>query len=145
MPRETAVPAARHISCMCGASIALVPFAGCHDVMVPIDVDRDQDGSLVVVGSRAGYTIRPVAEGEAPEGRFRRHAHWDTCPHQNRWRDVMIAVGVAGVTSAYDPMRAGPCARCFERHPWHYGGPIASPVCDRCRAKAGMPLMGEND
>lgn len=145
MQREVAVPQSRRIACICGSAIAVVPFTGDHAVMVPIDVDRDPDGGLVVVGSRAGFTIRPLADGEVVEGRFRRRAHWDTCPHRSRWHDVMRAVGVAGAGSAHDPMRAGPCARCFERHPWHYGAPIASPVCDRCRAKAGMPLMGEYD
>lgn len=145
MPRETAIPALKQINCQCGSMVTLVPFSGDHTVMIPVDVDRDPDGGLVVVGSKAGYTIRPVAEGEEPEGRFRRRAHWDTCPHISRWRDAMRAAGVVGHAPTSDPMRAGPCARCRERHPWHYGGPVASPVCDRCRAKDGMPLMGEYD
>lgn len=145
MPRKTAVPDSTQITCQCGSMVILVPFTDDHTVMIPVDVDRDPAGDLVVVGSRVGFTIRPVGDGEEPEGRFRRRAHWGTCPHQSRWRNAMRAAGVGGLSTAYDPMRAGPCARCRRRHPWHYGGPIASPVCDRCRAEEGAPLMGEND
>lgn len=123
--------------------VTLVPFTGDHAVMVPVDVDRDPAGDLVVVGSRAGFTVRPVVDGEEPEGRLRRRAHWGACPHQRRWRGVMRSVGI-GAVGERDPARIGPCARCGQRHPWHYGGPIASPVCDRCRTSAGMPPMGEN-
>jgi len=111
--------------------------------MVPVDVDKDPEGGLVIVGSRVGFTVRPVAAGEKPEGRFRRRAHWDVCPHPARWRDVRRSVVGSPTSSAHDPFRAGPCARCRQRHPWHYGGPIASPVCDRCRSERGEPLMGE--
>lgn len=144
MPRETAVPTQKQITCQCGAMVTLVPFTYDHTVMIPVDVDRDPTGDLLVVGSRAGFTIRPVVEGEEPEGRFRRHAHWNACPHPSRWRSVMRTVGVGGTAPTHDPTRAGPCAKCRRRHPWHYGGPIASPVCDRCRAEDGSPLMGEN-
>jgi hypothetical protein len=123
--------------------VNLVPFTGDHAVIIPVDVDRDPDGGLIVLGSKAGYTTRPVRDGEEAEGRFRRRAHWDTCPHRSHWRDVMRSVGIGNGDPSHDPMRDGPCARCRQRHPWHYGGPIASPVCDRCRAKDGMPLLGE--
>ena len=103
MPRETAIPALKQINCQCGSMVTLVPFSGDHTVMIPVDVDRDPDGGLVVVGSKAGYTIRPVAEGEEPEGRFRRRAHWDTCPHISRWRDAMRAAGVVGHAPTSDP------------------------------------------
>jgi hypothetical protein len=125
--------------------INLVPLTSDTTMMVPIDVDRDPTGDLVIVGSRAGYTARPVRDGEEPEGRFRRRAHWGVCQHVARWRDVMRAAGVVGPTTTHDPSRAGPCVRCRVWHPWRYGGPIASPVCDRCRAETGAPLMGEYD
>lgn len=143
MPRENAIPTPTQITCQCQSMVRLVPFTDDHAVMIPVDVDRDPNGGLVVVGGRAGYTIRPVRDGEEPEGRFRRRAHWETCPHASRWRDAMRAAGVIGHTPTHDPMRAGPCARCRQRHPWHYGGPVASPVCDRCRVGDGMPSMGE--
>lgn len=143
MPRDTAASAPKQITCQCGSMVTLVPFTGDPTVMIPVDVDRDPAGDLVIVGSKAGYTIRPARDGADPEGRFRRRAHWGTCPHVARWRDAMRSVGVGGPGLTYDPTRAGPCARCRERHPWRYGGPIASPVCDRCRAETGRPLMGE--
>jgi hypothetical protein len=142
VPRDTTVPAMSQATCLCGLMINFVPFTGDSSVMIPVDVDTDPEGSLVLVGSRAGFTIRPVAAGEAPEGRFRRRAHWDVCPHAARWRDIRRVVA-GSPTSAYDPARVGPCARCGERHPWHYGGPVSSPVCDRCRAEKGEPLLGE--
>lgn len=144
MPRDTTIPAPKQITCQCGSMVNLVPFTGDHTVMVPVDVDKDPDGGLVIVGSRVGFTIRSVADGEEPEGRFRRRAHWDVCPHPARWWDVKrVVVGLP--TSDHDPFRVGPCARCRQRHPWRYGGPIASPVCDRCRAEKGESLMGEYD
>jgi hypothetical protein len=147
-PRRSAkpsVPESVQISCICASPITMVPFTGNHEVMIPINVGRDPAGGLVIVGSSAGYTIRPLNEGEDPDGRFRRRAHWDTCPHRGRWRKVMLAVGIDGGPSASDPARIGPCVRCRQHHPWRYGGPVASPVCDRCRAEDGRPLMGEYD
>lgn len=144
MPRE-AIPAPSQITCQCGTMVNMVPFTGDVTVRIPVDIDRTPGGGLVVVGSRTGYTIRSVREGEVPEERFRRHAHWDGCPHVDRWAAVKRSVGLGdtGVRPGHDPARVGPCARCGNRHPWRYGGPIASPVCDRCREATGEPLMGE--
>lgn len=143
MRREAVIPSPRQTACRCGSMVNLVPFTDDVSVMIPVDVDRDPSGGLVIVGSRAGFTIRPVRDGEAPEERFRRRAHWDTCPHLGHWRETMRAVGIG--VSVLDPMRAGPCVGCWQRHPWHYGGPIASPLCDRCRVARGMEPMGEYD
>jgi hypothetical protein len=117
VPREAAVAAPRQITCQCGVMVTLVTFTGDHTVMIPVDHDRNPAGGLVIVGSEAGYTVRPVACDEEPEARLLRRAHWDTCPHVARWRDAMRAAGVVGHDPAYDPMRAGPCARCLQRHP----------------------------
>jgi hypothetical protein len=135
----------RQISCLCGSPVNLVPFIDDHSVMIPVEPGRDPSGGLVVVGSKEGHTIRPIRDGETVEDRFRRRAHWDACPRRSRWRDAMRAAGVGGTAPSREPERAGPCARCRRRHPWHYGGPVASPVCDRCRGEAGMPPMGEYD
>lgn len=144
MPRRN-VPMPKQITCSCGSMVNLVPFIGDYTVMIPVDVDRDLDGGLVVVGNKAGYMIRPIQDGEAVEWRFRRRAHWDTCPNQSCWWDVMRSVGIAGREPSHDPMRSGPCARCRRRHPWNYGGPVSSPVCDRCRKRDGLPIFGEPD
>ena len=145
MSRDQTIPAPSQITCQCGAMVNLVSFTGDITVRIPVDIDHDSGGDLVVVGSRAGYTIRPVRNGEVPEDRFRRHAHWDGCPHVERWREVKrsVGLGATGIRSDHDSSRIGPCARCGNRHPWRYGGPVASPVCDRCREAAGEPLMGE--
>jgi hypothetical protein len=144
VPRKSAVPVPTQIVCQCDSMVNLVPFADDHTVMIPVDVDRDPAGELVVVGGRAGYTVRPIRDDEEVDARLRRRAHWDTCPHIARWRDAMRTVGMGEAMPSHDPARIGPCARCHQRHSWHYGGPVSSPVCDRCRTKDGMTLMGEN-
>jgi hypothetical protein len=144
VPRDV-IPAPQQTVCQCKSMINMVPFTSDHTVMIPVDIHRDPDGDLIVVGSRAGYTVRPIQAGEEVEVRFRRQAHWKTCPHVSRWRDVMRSIGIGGPAPSHDSTRAGPCARCHQRHPWRYGGPVASPVCDRCRSAAGEPLMGEYD
>lgn len=144
MSRKQAAPETK--VCTCQSMVNLVPYTDDHSVMIPVDVDRDPDGGLVIVGSRSGHTVRPVRDGEVVDVRLRRRAHWDTCPNPSLWKGAMVSVGViADQDSSHDATRIGPCARCRQRHPWHYGGPVASPVCDRCRAEDGMALMGEYD
>ena len=147
MPRRT-TQAPKQISCTCGSLVFLVPFTTDPTVMIPVDVDRDPAGDLVAVGGRNGFTVRMVIANEVPEERFRRRAHWATCPrpHVAQWGNAMRAAGVDTTEDVrHDPMRYGPCVRCRQRHPWHYGGPVASPVCDRCRSAAGLPVMGEHN
>lgn len=117
----------------------MVPWLHDVSVRIPVDVGRDPHGSLVVVGGRNGFAVRLRGHDEEPAAPLRRRAHWDVCPHQRVWHEVMTAIGLR--QSVAD--RSGTCAICRRRHPWHYGGPVASPVCDRCRAERGLSTIGE--
>jgi len=119
--------------------ITLVPWTVDVGVRIPVDVDRDPVGSLVVVGSRQGFTVRLLLEDELPQATMRRRAHWETCPYQQDWAETMTRLCLR--VSSVD--RSGPCAICGRRHAWRYGGPIASPVCDPCRVEQGWEPMGE--
>ena len=137
--KPSPVPSITQRTCQCGSMIKMVPWFRDVSVLIPVDVDRDPEGSLVVVGSRGGYTIRLLEDVESPAANMRRRAHWDVCPHQIMWNETLVRVGLRSVSVD----RSGPCVICWQRHPWRYGGPIAYRRGDRCRAKKGLPLMEE--
>jgi len=119
--------------------IVMAPWSEDVSVLMPVDVDRDPEGDLLVVGSRQGFTIRPLRNNEQVSESLRRRAHWATCPHHGDWVETMARLGLRRSAAS----RVGPCAVCRQRHPWHYGGPISSPLCDRCRVERGHEPMGE--
>lgn len=135
------IPAPVQDVCQCGSMIMMTPYTGDIRVLVPVDPGRDHDGSLVIVGSSGGgYTVRPATDADTDPSQ-RRRAHWTVCPHPHRWDAVLSAAGLRTTVSTVD--RSGPCAVCRTVHPWHYGGPVASPLCDPCRSARGLPAMGE--
>lgn len=136
----TAIPAPKQKVCPCQGLINLVPWADDTSVLIPVDVDRDPDGSLLIIGSRRGFTVRPLREDETSDPKLRRRAHWDRCPRRGLWGVTLERIGLR---PSPDRDRSGPCALCGQRHPWHYGGPIASPLCDACRTVKGLHPMGE--
>lgn len=132
----------KDVRCSCGVLIAMAPMAGDTQVLVPVDRDSIGSGDLTVVHRRAGYSVRLAEPGD--DSRMRRVGHWATCSDPTRWRGVQRALGMDVPDEAgYDSRRSGPCARCHEVHAWHYGGPVATKVCDRCRRAEGRPLVGE--
>lgn len=138
---KSEIPPPERRACRCGSMITLAPWTEDTAVLIPVDVDRDPEGDLVVVGSRRGFTVRLLLDGEQPQASLRRRAHWAVCPHQRDWVGVMTRLGLRRPRVEED--RAGMCAACGRRHAWRYGGPIASPVCDRCRMERGHEIMGE--
>lgn len=122
-------------ACRCGSMIKMVPWANDINILIPVDVDKDPKGDLVIVGRNGRFTVRLVVAGETPAEGLRRRAHWGVCPHRQDWHGAMSSVGLLAVD------RSGPCAACHQRHPYRYGGPIASPLCDTCRAEKGLPPL----
>jgi hypothetical protein len=137
------IPAPTQDVCQCGSMIMMTPYVGASRALVPVDPGRDPDGSLIIVGSsRGGYTVRLATDADADiPASQRRRAHWVVCPHPQRWDAVLSSIGLRSTVGTVD--RSGPCAVCRTVHPWHYGGPIASPLCDPCRQNRGLPPMGE--
>lgn len=138
MARHSRVPARQQRSCVCGSMIIMIPWSQDPSVLIPIDPDRDPMGSLVMVGSRDGYTVELAALDPPPPENLQRRAHWDVCPKPDVWQDAK-----ARVIPGMGRDRAGPCAVCGQRHPYRYGGPVASTLCDPCRKARGLPPIRE--
>jgi len=139
--RSGSIPETSRSTCPCGAMINLIPLATDHSVMIPVDVGRDDGGELLLVGRRAGTTVRLIGPDDVTAPRDRRRAHWGLCPSTDRWASARLAAGVPGPDPAVDPSRSGPCSACSQQHPLRYGGPVASPLCDRCRKQHGLPAI----
>lgn len=132
------IPAPKQCCCQCGSMITMVPWSGNHSILIPIDIDREPTGGLVIVGSRDGYTVELATLDPEPPANIRRRAHWDVCPRPEQWQGIRARV-VPGLGGD----RTGPCARCGQRHPYRYGGPVASTLCDPCRRSKGLPSIKE--
>lgn len=135
------IPAPDTSLCRCGSTITLVPYADDTAVLLPVDIGRDADGSLLIIGSRNGFTIRPIRSGDTTtDATQRRRPHWEVCPHPRQWDTVRRAVGA--LPTRGHGTRFGPCVACRQEHPARYGGPVASPLCDPCRAERGLTPIG---
>jgi hypothetical protein len=121
--------------------ITLVPYTDDHAVLIPVDLGRDPEGSLIIVGTRGGFTVRPVRPTDT-DGTQRRRPHWEVCPHPRQWDQVRRDTGILP-TRGYGT-RSGPCVTCRREHPARYGGPVASPLCDPCREARGLTPIGTN-
>lgn len=135
MSRATTTPAGTQRSCQCGSMIHMVPWIQDTSVLIPVDVGHDAEGSLIVVGNRGQFTVRLADPDDQVPASSRRRAHWDVCPHSQRWHSTLAALGLRTMD------RSGPCVSCRQRHPYRYGGPVASPLCASCRADKGLPPL----
>lgn len=134
----------RALCVFCDAEIKYVSLATDPNVRVPVNLGTQLDGALVVVIPRTAHkktqrplTVRLALPGD-PRDHLRCQAHWVTCEGTvSGWQDRKRAAGltrlVAPEATRSTGGRAGLCARCRKLHAWHYGGPVACPVCDRCK------------
>ncbi len=134
-------------TCSCGASVRTVrvvsgPGRGTD---IPIDVDRDPTGILTAARDGADWGVRVLSPEQRPLTSGHRYSpHWTTCPAAGQYAGLeqLVAPGTIRRTTAIPAGyldRSGPCAKCWTRHPYHYGPGLASPLCDPCRAEIGLP------
>lgn len=128
----------------CHRRISYVSLTDNHDVRIPVNPGNQPDGELVVVPSSAirgrgirPFTVRLALPGDAHSS-LRRRVHWATCTSTSGWQDRKRAAGVMRLANPEaatrsEGKRSGPCTQCFRLHAWRYGGPHASPICDRCK------------
>lgn len=108
---------------------------------VPVELDRDQAGSLTAVQQKRGeWRVRPVKDGETiPAGWPRYTPHWQVCPDAAVWRDDRRRAGMDPTPRPAGRGRTDthlcPCAGCLAPHDRQQGNGTLCAVCREVLAK----------
>jgi len=112
---------------------------------MPVDVDRDPDGTLAAVkiaGIGWGVRVLSAAERAAPPDGPRYRPHWAVCPHADAHRTRGGSTSPRNTSwDVFAGVRSGPCVRCRGHNPHLYGPGPASPLCPACREHDGLPPL----